>query len=269
MKLTLRPFIVSLLLMGSLPSMAQNVIDLPKLKDIPTLELTYESAEAYEIAFSNLSLEDKKAYQDHLFKASEHFGKKRVFEALEKLFAAEDILPSGPHAMNLFGACYVEFRDFEKAEKHFGTVYEMTPASQAVIFNLAEIAFVTKRWQTSLDRFDHLLLQFEGEHTQLTDLIDFKRMICLLKLGQKEEALKIKNSRPEDGDSPFYYYAEAVVQFEEGNDVEGTTNLINGRKVYGGGENPMNANWEDTMVEMGYIESFLAVFDAVEEAAGE
>lgn len=238
-------------------SVAQDLIDLPVLESVPKIEGAFADGDAYAQAFSNLTAAEKQGYSDLIISASNKFREKRIFAALEELYKADEILEHGPHALNLYGACYVEFRDFEKAEKYFGTVYYMEPNSVTILFNLAEISFVSGDWEECIKRIDLLLLHYkEQTSAPMLVLVQFKKMLALLKLGRIDEARAIQKSQPEDADNPFYYYAKAAFAFFEERDEDAVRAINAGRSIYGRGESPMNAVWEDTMIEFGYVQSF-------------
>ena len=69
----------------------------------------------------------------------------------------DKIFSDHPALLNLRGACYVEIRAFDKASPIFEKILTITPESINVRFNLAEIDFVAKRWESAHKRFEDLL----------------------------------------------------------------------------------------------------------------
>ena len=104
---------------------------------------TDSSVPEWQMSFENLSPEDRKRYGELLMRASTLFNQKRIFEALNAAYDAQAVFDENPAALNLLGACYVEFRDFAKARELFNEALGLSPANTSVLFNLAEMDFVT------------------------------------------------------------------------------------------------------------------------------
>ena len=73
----------------------------------------------WQMDYENLTREDRENYAELISEASRLFNQKRIFESLNALGEAEAIFDEFPTALNLEGACYVEFRDFGKAREKF------------------------------------------------------------------------------------------------------------------------------------------------------
>ena len=69
--------------------------------------------------FEALGTEKQVSYRGKLKEAGRLFNQKRIIEALNELADAQRIFPSEPGALNLVGACHVEFRNFSKARAAF------------------------------------------------------------------------------------------------------------------------------------------------------
>ena len=114
---------------------------------------------AWQMKFENLPPETRSDYAKLVNQASQLFNQKRIFEALNKALEAEAIFDESPGALNLKGACYVEFRDFAKARQFFKEALALSPESPNVIFNLVEMDFVTRQWHQCEARIQRLLPQ--------------------------------------------------------------------------------------------------------------
>lgn len=211
----------------------------------------------WQQAFSNLPQEKRTTFVQHVNKARQLFQQKRVFETIEQLYLAEKIFPDSPDVENLLGACQIEFRAFSKAKQHFERAVELSPNNPNTMFNLGELYFVTKNWEEAESLFEEILTLIDPEQTNLKpmrDLIEFKLMLCKLKLDKKQEAKQIADRHDYLEDSPFYYYAQAALAFEADNTAEGNASLARAQRVF---RNPQILNpWQDTMMEFGYLESF-------------
>ncbi len=212
----------------------------------------------HQIEFSNLPEEKRKEYQEKLAEAQRLFAQKRVFETLDKLKEATAIFENDPDQLNLLGACQVEFRNFDKAREHFEKANSLVPNHPSILFNLAELYFVTKDWEaaeTHLSKVLELAAESASKgDIQLSRLVEFKLLLAKLKLGKKDEAAKLAAKYDYLDDSPYPYYAEAALNFDAGKEVDAEAAMARASRIF---QNPaMLAPWQDTMVEYGYVKGF-------------
>lgn len=212
---------------------------------------------AFEQEFSNLPKEKREEFQKKLAEAQRLFAQKRVFETIGKANEAAAIFKNHPDLQNLLGACQVEFRNFDKAMEHYKEADKLAPGQPTILFNMAELNFVTKDWaaaEVNLGKVLSMTANSKGNNLQLSRLVEFKLLLCKLKLGKKEEAAKMAKKYDYLDDSPFPYYAEAAIDFSEGRDVEAEAAMARGGRIF---QDPaVLASWQDTMVEFGYIKGF-------------
>ena len=212
--------------------------------------------QAWEEAFLNLPEDRRKEFADHVNKSRELFGQKRIFETIEELQAAEKIFGDSPDVENMMGACQVEFRAFEKAMEHFDRANSLSPGNASVIFNVAEIHFVTKNWVEAQRNFERVLALVEDDEKQkgLYHLTEFKLMLCMIKNDNLAEARKMVDKYDFMTDTPLPFYAEAAIAYHDGDNVKAESALARASRVY---RNPqLLAPWHDTLMEFGYIKSF-------------
>ena len=86
-------------------------------------------------------------------------------------------------------------------------------------------------------------------------LIEFKILLCKLRLNQKDQAVALadKYDYLED-DSPYYYYAHAALAYEERNTLKAEEWLGIANRVFR--DPSVTAPWQDTMVEYGFVKGF-------------
>jgi len=219
----------------------------------------------YQIDIANLPDEQREQYFGFQIRAEQLFGQKRIFECLEKLRAAHEIYDRSPGTLNLVGACYVEFRDFKKAQDSFQRAKTADPDNKNVAFNMAEISFVTHKWAESLTRFEEIKELYAGGFTQnMGDLIDFKIILCQLKTGKVDEATASITKLTYKDDTPLFYFGNASLAYQADNTAEAEAWLARARRVF---RNPQAlASWQDTLIEFGYIKSFYGGDLEIEEA---
>ncbi|MCW1924688.1 hypothetical protein OKA05_19135 [Luteolibacter arcticus] len=213
---------------------------------------------AFMEEFSNLPKEQREEFQKKLAEAQRLFAQKRVFEAIGKANEAAAIFKGHPDLQNLLGACQVEFRDFDKAMEHFKEADKLAPNQPSILFNMAELNFVTKDWaaaETNLGKILSMMAKStKPEDIQLSRLVEFKLLLCKLKLGKKDEAAKMAKKYDYLDDSPYPYYAEAAIAFSEGRDIDAEVVMARGGRIFV--DAGLLAPWQDTMVEFGYIKGF-------------
>jgi tetratricopeptide (TPR) repeat protein len=218
-------------------------------------------------AFSNLPEETRVNFLKKRNEAGVLFQNKRIFEALEATRELIDIFPDDPQVINLRGACYVELRDFPKATEQFELSKAITGPSFNVMFNIGEVAFVAEEWEKSLQQFKETLELAPEKATQMRRLVEFKIMLCEVALGKDAslseeerakhtaEAQRMAKLYDHTDDSPYYYYANAAINYSEDKDEDGLNWLNKGRRVYSANAQQI-ASWEDTLTEYGYIKSY-------------
>jgi len=213
----------------------------------------------WEKSFLNLPEERRTEFSKHLAKSRELFGQKRVFECIEELDKARAIYPDSPDLENLLGACQVEFRAFDKAMEHFDRANELQPNEPSIQFNIAEIFFVTKQWQAAEEALEALVKTSKenkatGQAMMMQRLVEFKLMLAKIKLGKMEEAQAMAKLYDHLDDSPFSYFAEAALAYQNDDELTAEMAMARAGRIF---QNPaIISPWQDTMMEFGYMKSF-------------
>lgn len=227
----------------------------------------------WQMDFENLPPTTKALYRKRLFEASRLFRQKRIIETLNEIAEAQKLFDQGPAALNLLGACHVEFRNFERARKAFEDALALqakflegieTVQGEArlqrmravvnILFNLAEMDFVTGKWQSCHDRLAKLIPELDPEDISMGRLIEFKFLLCKLKVNQVDAARQLSLKYDYQDDNPFYYYANAAMCYHDGKLAEAERWRATARKVFR--RATILAPWEDTMIEFGFVQSF-------------
>ncbi len=209
----------------------------------------------YDIDIENLPEDVRKKYVEYYLRSSQLFGQKRIFECLETIRKLHAIYDGNPVTLNLQGACYVEFRDFKKASKSFDKAKKIDPSSKGMLFNIAEIDFVTQKWAQALEKFKEIKPLFDQKNEQrMKDLIGFKIFLCQLKTNQIEQAKATIDQMSYKDDTLLFYYGNAALAYHADQVSEAETWLARGRRVFK--NNALINPWQDTLIEFGYIKSF-------------
>ena len=231
----------------SAPLMAQNA-------PAETKPAVQQELASNQKAFLNLPEESRKDFGKHIGEAARLFQQKRIFETLEELDKAEKIFQDSPELHNLRGSCYVEMRAFDKALAEFKQATAFSKDNPSLEFNIGEVYFCTQEWQKSLDIFQKIIKTLPKENLALGRLIEFKILLCQKKLGMDEEVAKNVEKYTFEDDSPYYYYAQAAIAYEDKDLAKAEECLAMAGRVFR--DPAILAPWQDTLVEYGYIKSF-------------
>lgn len=241
---------ILLLLAFSTSLLAQNNADAPA----PPASEAAVALTPQQQAFLNLPEERRKEFIQLVNDANRIFQQKRIFETLENLEKAAKIFPDSPEVHNLRGSCYVEMRTFEKALAEFIKADQLAKDSASIKFNIGEVYFVTKDWRKSHDQFEKVLKLVPEKNTSLARLVEFKILLSKKKLGLDNEVTIMAEKYDFLDDSPFYYYAQAALAYDQKNLVVAEEWLARARRIFR--DPAILAPWQDTLIEYGYIKSF-------------
>ena len=212
----------------------------------------------YVIDLEALSKEQAIAYTDAFRRANYLFQQKRIFECLEAVEELDAIYAKNPASLTLRGACYVEFRAFDKARIAFAKAIKASPNNFNVRFNLAEIEFVAQNYEKSLTILEQLLAE-AGENkasSTMGPLIKFKILLCKIKTGDLNGAKAIVAKTDFLDDSPLFYYGKAALEYANDNGAGAETWLARAGRIFRSENGGLLAPWQDTLIEFGYIKSF-------------
>ena len=204
--------------------------------------------------FANLPAEQRQEFGNLLMKAQALFNQKRVLDAMQVVDDLDKIFVGHPAALNLRGACYVEIRAFNKAYPLFEKILEINPGNINVAFNLAEIDFVTRKWESAHQRFSLVISKLPAKNKAMRRLCEFKLLLCKLKMNRIEEAHAMRDKYDSWDDSPFYYYSRAAILFHQGDKEAAEKLLLDARFIWA--SDAALSSWQDTMIEFGYVRSF-------------
>lgn len=240
------------MLLSVVPAVAQQ--ETPAAPEQPAQQPAVKDLSPQQQRFLNLPEEKRIEYAKHYNEAARFFNQKRVFEAVDEIEKARAIFDESAATYNLLGSCYVELRNFDKAMEYFKKAQALDPANQSVRFNIAEVAFVSRQYQLAHDSLSALFKEIDPKQIALSRLVEFKVLLCKLKIGQRDEAMLMAEKYDYLDDSPFYYCAHAAICFSEGNEVKAAEYLGMAARIFR--DPAILSPWEDTLVEFGYIKSF-------------
>ncbi len=195
----------------------------------------------------------------------------RLQESLEKIGEAERIVGEPIAELeNLRGAIYTKMRDFPMARKHFSNSVNLDKESFHPHFNLAELDFVEKKFPAAITAFTALIgeneklkktassqvkpddrVAVERQFDATKRLMEFKLFISQTLQKNQEEAAKLsKDFNAYDNDSPAYYFAKAVQDFNAEKKEAAEEWIASAKKIYPAA---ITEVFVDSLVEMGWM----------------
>lgn len=170
------------------------------------------------VDFSNLTQKAREQYITHLNRAKLAYHQSQWIECIAHLAECEIILRGNPSVWNLRASCLLEQKYFKEAEEELTKALQVEPNDPVTIMNLANVHLACGRFEQSLQIViplrENLYLQHAAD--ELLYVLDYRALLCYLRLGQKEKALAIATSVSPMADTPLYYYSKAAIALSEG-----------------------------------------------------
>lgn len=143
----------------------------------------------------------------------------RYTDALAKLDEVEKLAPQLADIYALRGDIYLSprRRDFDLALPQFQKAAELEPQSPLPKFNLAEYFFVKHEFDTALQSFTKLTVDYPKLPMVIRHLVHYKRALCEMKLGHRPAAEQIiADQFTFMDDTPAYYFSKSALAFDLG-----------------------------------------------------
>ena len=228
-----------------------------KKVDLPDVPAAGDQSPRRLPGLEKLSEEQLKTLTTGMGEVSNYLRGVRWQEALEKLNELEAATGDNHYIENLRGAVFTRMRNFDKARAHFSRALELAKGFDSESFhpkfNMAELDFVSKKWDAAREAFRKLLNDPGKPGSGSDSLINFKIMICDLQQKKETEAdLVIQTFDQYDADSPAFYYAHAVKMFIKDDKEAANDWLESAKRIY---PKEINEVYNDSLVEMGWLET--------------
>lgn len=170
------------------------------------------------------------------------FDAKKYDDALKKLAVADAALPDDPFIQNLLGAAYTKKKDYATAQKYFEKSLAKAPDFFPAQFNVGELLFLQRRYAEALDYFEKMQTK-----DSRNELLQFKIFLCLLQLGNTEDAAKALKGIKYPGDTPAWYYGQAAWESKNGNNKKALEYVTGAQYIFG----PKTAIFDETFSDLG------------------
>lgn len=146
---------------------------------------------------------------------------------LDRLNTLKGPLAKDLSVLNLRGALLTKLGQYKEATGLFESILRTDPNYFPAAFNIGEVKFLQADYAGALEDFRQL-----SRRDPRNELIRFKVFQCLQLLG-RDEAGRIAASFHAAGGTPAYYYAQALLARQAGDEGQAARNLSAARSIYG------------------------------------
>jgi Flp pilus assembly protein TadD len=130
--------------------------------------------------------------------------------------------------LNLRGAIFTKTGNYAEGRRIFEEILAADPEYFPAAFNLGELQFLQGDWAGALEVFQRLLLR-----DPRNELVRFQVLLCHLRLGRTDEAERIAAGLTPVGSTPGWYYAQAMLARQAGDEKRARRCLAAARSIYG------------------------------------
>lgn len=162
-----------------------------------------------------------------LRQATRHYDAGEYQAALDRLNDLPPVAADELDVLNLRGAILTKLGDYDEARRVFAAVMKSNPGYFPSAFNIGELQFLEGNYEAALETFRGFL-----DHDPRNELVRFKIVICNLKLGRDDEARKAASGLVPAGNTPAWYYAQAMLARKAGDAAGEAKHLSVARAIY-------------------------------------
>lgn len=162
-----------------------------------------------------------------LRQSTQHYEAGEYQAALDRLGGLQGPAAQDLSVLNLRGATLTKLGKHEEARELFTAILGTDPNYFPAAFNMGEVEFLAGNYEAALETFQRI-----RRRDPRNELVRFKIMICLLKLGRDDEARKIADGLLPAGSTPAWYYAQALLARQAGDEKTARKHLSAARAIY-------------------------------------
>lgn len=156
------------------------------------------------------------------------FEAKKYDDALAKLTEANQKMPDDPAVLNLLGAAHTKKKNFAAAKQYFDRALAKQPGFFPAKFNVGELLFLEGRYAEARGFFAQML-----RDDPANELLQFKVFLCELQLGDPDSVTKALKAIRYPGNTPAWYFGQAVWQLKYGNKKKALEYVNGARFIFG------------------------------------
>jgi Tfp pilus assembly protein PilF len=171
-------------------------------------------------------------------------------QALVRLRDAENIKPGSPIVLNARGNIYTNMRAYEKARECYKQAETLNPGSFEPRLNLTELDYVQGNYEAAASSFTKLLAAYPDLQASVRALVQFKIVVCQLKLKKDAEAEELVKRFAFAEESPASYFTRMAFAVHNGDNAGAGALFTKSEKAFG---SATIAPYLDAMVEAHWI----------------
>ena len=162
-----------------------------------------------------------------LRQSTQHYEAGEYQAALDRLGALQGPAGQDLSVLNLRGAILTKMGQYEEAAGLFQSILTTDPDYFPAAFNLGEVEFIRGDHAAALESFEQM-----RRRDPRNELVRFKVFLCRLLLGQNDEAQKMARGLIPAGNTPAWYYAQAMLARKAGDEKTAAKHLSVARSIY-------------------------------------
>jgi Flp pilus assembly protein TadD len=162
-----------------------------------------------------------------LRQSTQHYEAGEYEAALDRLGALQGPAAQDLSALNLRGAILTKIGRYDEAAELFRSILSTDPNYFPAAFNLGEVEFIRGDYAAALETFQRM-----RRRDPRNELVRFKVFLCHLLLKQDGEAGKIARGLIPAGATPAWYYAQAMLARQAGDEAKAQKHLKTARAIY-------------------------------------
>jgi tetratricopeptide (TPR) repeat protein len=147
--------------------------------------------------------------------------------ALARLDSLQGVGAQDLAALNLRGAIYTKLGRHAEAREIFAAILSSDAGFYPAAYNLAEGQLLQGDYAGALESFEAL-----RRRDPRNELLRFKVMLCQLLTGQADAARRLAAGFIPAGSTPAWYYAQAILARQAGDDKTAQKHLNAARQIY-------------------------------------
>jgi len=162
-----------------------------------------------------------------LRQSTQHYEAGEYEAALDRLGALQGPAAQDLSALNLRGAILTKIGRYDEAAELFRSILSTDPNYFPAAFNLGEVESIRGDYASALETFERM-----RRRDPRNELVRFKVFLCHLMLKQDGEADKIARGLIPAGGTPAWYYAQAMLARQAGDEAKARKLLQTARAIY-------------------------------------
>jgi tetratricopeptide (TPR) repeat protein len=162
-----------------------------------------------------------------LRQATKYFEAGDYQAAIDRLGALQGEPGQDPSVLNLRGAILTKLKRYDEAREVFTSILRTDANYFPAAFNLGEVQFLSGDREGALETFQSI-----RRRDPRNELVRFKVLLSLLVLDREEDAQKIAAGLIPAGNTPAWYYAQAMLTRKAGDEKTAQKHLHAARSIY-------------------------------------